>query len=186
MIKRTVTYVNYNGADVSTDLYFHISKMELADHLELKDEMTSIQQMLAGGNRQLTTEETKRLVSMLKTFIRLGYGKKSPDGEQFRKSDAIWEEFVYSPAYDALMWSIIKNPEDCWDFISKMMPADLLEEARAQAGQSQLDFDGKTPTIPTPTVQEKNAFGQEPAAAVFDKDEQRRLLEEQLRQLNQS
>lgn len=132
MIKKTVTYVTYTGESRTRDLYFHLTKAKLMDHLYLKDRFESATKMLQGEKRDLKDEETYELLQLIKLIINLSYGERSEDGEYFRQTEEIQRNFLDSPAYDAMLWQLFENPAQAVSFLGEVMPADLMEEAQKQ------------------------------------------------------
>lgn len=133
MIKKTVHYTDFNDMPQTRDLYFHVSKNELIDNLDLQEELESMQQMLSGDERELERHEVQKMIDLIRRLFRISYGERSEDGQNFRKSDAIWEKFASSPAYDECLFEMFQNPEEAFQFMSGIMPKDLAQQAMAEA-----------------------------------------------------
>jgi len=152
MLKKTIQYEDFNGTNQTENLYFNVSKSELTDHLELVDEVEGLQAMIEGEPRELTTEEVRRLLDLVKKLIKMSYGRRSEDGSRFRKNDEIWEDFTASAAYDAFLMSLFENPEEAVSFIVGIMPGDLIEQAQKETG---IQLDGRpVETVELPTNKE--------------------------------
>lgn len=137
MIKQTITYTDFNGNEGTEDLYFHISKTVLADNLELREELEGLANMSLKEKRDLTTAEIKKLISIVKTFMRLGYGIRSEDGQRFKQSPEIWEDFTWSPAYDAFLYSLFVDPDKATEFLMGILPTDLREQAEKEIAEKE-------------------------------------------------
>lgn len=133
MIKKTITYTDYNDDSVTETFHFHLSKDKLLDNLDLQDEFDALEEMLAGEKRELKREETKRILALVKELIKLSYGVRSEDGKKFRQGDDLYRDFADSAAYDAILFSLFENPEKALEFMAGIMPKDLMEKAREQA-----------------------------------------------------
>lgn len=133
MIKKTVHYTDFNDMPQTKHLYFHVSKNELIDNLDLQDELESMQRMLSGDERELERHEVQKMIDLIRRLFRISYGERSEDGQNFRKSDAIWEKFASSPAYDECLFEMFQNPEEAFQFMSGIMPKDLAQQAMAEA-----------------------------------------------------
>lgn len=151
MIKKTVTCKNWDGELRSKDLYFHIGKMELLDNMDIKDQIEEFQATIKGEPRELSSGEVRNVLDIFKRFVKMSYGER--EGDSFVKGPAVWDRFVSTPYYDELLWDLIKNPEDGFDFLVKVMPADLIAEAERAQNQPQLPLEGGVVT-PEPTAEE--------------------------------
>jgi hypothetical protein len=121
MLKRPITYEDFNGDTKTEDFYFNISKSEL---VELKATFRggleeSIKRMIEAKNESGLLAEFKRI-------ILLSYGVKSEDGKRFVKSDQLREEFSQTAAYDALFTELVTNENSAEAFIKGVIPRDLV------------------------------------------------------------
>ncbi len=132
MIKKTITYINLDGVEETSDLYFNLTKTELLDHLDLADQIREIDAMIKGDAPLLRTDEMRLILSLLKKFIKLAYGVRSDDGKRFLKSDELWEHFRQTPEYDAFLFSMFEDPASLVGFLNGIMPADLMARAAEQ------------------------------------------------------
>lgn len=137
MIKQTITYTDFNDNEQTEDLYFHLSKTDLADNIDLRDELEALPKMLEGEPRELTIPETKRIIEMVKRFMRISYGVRSEDGTRFKKNDEIWEDFTWTAAYDAFLYSLFVNPEKATEFLMGILPADLRSQAEEKIAETE-------------------------------------------------
>lgn len=137
MLKQEISYKDFDDNDQHEVLYFNITKTELTDHLYLRDRFEDLQKAFEGPQRQLTTDEVRQLLDLVKTFVKLSYGQRSSDGKHFRKSEQIWEDFVSSAVYDEFLFSLFRNPENAIAFLLGVVPADLRAEAEEVARKSQ-------------------------------------------------
>jgi len=144
MLKQTFTYENFDGQQVTEDLYFNLTKVELSENFWLKDRVEEVQKMLNGPARDLKPEETFKVLEVVKDFMKIAYGVRSEDGRRFVKNDQVWEEFSQSAAYDAFLFSLFETPERAYSFIVGVMPRDLAEgAAKLMAAQQAADNLGK-------------------------------------------
>lgn len=117
MLKKTMTYVDYNGEERTEDFYFNLTKAE-AIELELCEK---------GGmentiNEIAQTRDGKRLVELWKKVILMAYGKKSPDGRRFMKSPEISAEFAETEAFSDLFYTFATDGKAGAEFINAIMP----------------------------------------------------------------
>ena len=91
MLKKTITYEDFNGEEVSEDFFFHLSKAELVE-LELSHEgglSESLQRIVAA-------QDGKSIIAEFKNILLTSYGQKSADGKRFIKNQQLREEVCLS------------------------------------------------------------------------------------------
>lgn len=120
MLKRSITYTDFNGDEVTEVLYFHLSKPELIEmEVELSGGLsTMLQRISENGDR-------KAIVAEFKKIVLTAYGEKSDDGKIFRKSDEIRKNFASSAAYSQLFMELATDETSAAEFINGVMPKDL-------------------------------------------------------------
>jgi hypothetical protein len=144
VLKKTITYEDFNGETITEDYFFHLSKAEL---VEL--EMSHDGGLSASLQRIIDTEDAKNIIAEFKNIILTAYGKRSDDGRRFVKNQTLREEFESTEAYSALFMELVTDTDAAVEFINGIVPAGMTEEAVKLAG-----IDPKaTPLI----VQENNA-----------------------------
>lgn len=120
MLKKTVTYVDYNGVERTEDFYFNLSKAEVAE-MEL-----SVQ----GGFSKMLEEivaskDNVQIVNLFKQMVLKSYGEKSPDGRRFIKSEEIAQAFAQTEAYSEIFMELALDEKKAADFVNGIMPANL-------------------------------------------------------------
>lgn len=156
MLKKTVTYANVDGDQVSKDLYFNISANELVEKEALSNQTYSEKLKEIASSDKLS-----EIYPTVMEFIQEGYGVRTETGD-FEKDPADWEKFKRSLAYQALMDELLMNPDNngnrLAEFINGMLPPNLrskMQEQNAVPGFRP----GVTPTRPVPPV-----AGEQPAS----------------------
>jgi len=117
MLKKTITYVDYDGTTRTEDFYFNLSKAELAEM-----EMTYNGGFEKTVKAIIDEQDSKRLVEMFKDIILKSYGKKSVDGKRFIKSQELRDEFVQNEAYSVLFMELATDANAAADFINGITP----------------------------------------------------------------
>lgn len=120
MLKKTITYVDYNGVERTEDFYFNLSKAEVAE-MEL-----SVQ----GGFSKMLDEivaskDNVQIVNLFKQMVLKSYGEKSPDGRRFIKSEEIAQAFAQTEAYSEIFMELALNEDKAAEFVNGIMPANL-------------------------------------------------------------
>ena len=129
MLKKTLTYVDYDGNERTEDFYFNLTKAELM-------EMTL---STSGGldkyiERITKTQDTAKLIELFKEIIHKSYGIKSDDGKRFIKRPEILEEFTQTEAYSDLFTTLATNDDEAAAFVNGIMPKELVEAAKKELG----------------------------------------------------
>lgn len=132
MLKQTVHYKDFNDNDAVDNLYFNLTKAEVADNFDLADRFQGLKDMMDTEPRDLTRDEIRALLDLVKEVMRLSYGVKSDDGKRFSKKPEVWEAFIESAAYDAFLMSLFEQPEKANAFLIGVFPPDLIEQAKVQ------------------------------------------------------
>ena len=154
MLKKTITYTDFNGNERTEDHYFNLLKTEpLKIAMDLPDGVTDAIDKDLEDN---TEESAKRLVEKLgnkgvmefiEDLIRRSYGKKSEDGRSFIKKPELTEEFMQSPAYDEFYMEMMTNDVAAANFVTGVLPKDLADDAsRIMAKSAKAIADGETPS----------------------------------------
>lgn len=117
MIKKTITYTDFDGNERTEDFYFHLTEAEVADW-ELGIE--------GGLSRQLLTiiksKDIRKIIPIYKEIILKSYGEKSPDGRRFIKNDEVRDNFIQTQAFSDLYMSLALDAEAGSNFIKGVMP----------------------------------------------------------------
>lgn len=119
MLKKTITYTDYNGTERTEDFYFNLSKAEITEmELSMEGGMRAYIQKIIAAKSQLA------LVTLFKEIVMKAYGKKSADGRLFMKNDAIRAEFEAHPAYSMIYMDLVTDETKASAFVNGIMPAD--------------------------------------------------------------
>jgi hypothetical protein len=124
VLKKTITYTDFNGEEVKEDFFFHLSKAEL---VEL--EMGHDGGLSAAMERIVATDDRAAIISEFKKIILNSYGKKSMDGKRFIKNATMREEFESSEAYSTLFMELVTVTDSAIEFMNGIIPADMAVEA---------------------------------------------------------
>lgn len=117
MIKKTMTYTDYDGNQRTEDFYFNLTKAELAE-MELSHDGGFVKLI----ERVIQTRDISQLTEIFKNIILQSYGVKSPDGKRFIKNDEVREEFAQTEAYSDLFIEFITDAEAAAAFVNGIIP----------------------------------------------------------------
>ena len=141
MIKKTITYEDFNGGKQTEDVYFHLSKTELID----------LEYSFEGGLTEILPELIKdknipKILELFKSIILKSYGKRSEDGRTFIKNEEEAQEFLKSPVFDALFMELLSSPETATAFIGGIIPKDLSRNIGPGNFDPELPWANREPT----------------------------------------
>jgi hypothetical protein len=146
VLKKTITYEDFDGNSVSEDHFFHLSKAEL---VEL--EMSHQGGLSEALKRIVAAEDGKSIIAEFKNIILGAYGKRSDDGKRFVKNQQIRDEFESTEAYSTLFMELVTNTDAAIEFINGVIPAGMTEEAARLAQTENAPIIAAVPT-PEPRV----------------------------------
>lgn len=129
MLKKTITYTDYNGESRTEDFYFNMTKAEIVEmEMSVNGGMSEFMKKVA------STQDAPTLMSLFKDLVLRAYGEKSLDGKRFIKNDQLREEFSQTEAYSELFMELAFNAEKAAEFVNGIIPQDVakqLEESGA-------------------------------------------------------
>lgn len=127
MIAKNVSYVDFDGVERTETFYFNLTSAEIAAW-ELSTE---------GGMRKKIEEITaakdlKQLSILFMDILDRSYGRKSPDGRRFEKSEAILADFKSTQAYSDIYMALATDAEKATEFLNALVPKDRTAALAAQ------------------------------------------------------
>lgn len=113
MIKKVITYTDYNGNEKTKAYFFNLNQAEI---VELEN---SIPGGLTNMIERLSTEQDNReIIKIFKDLILRSYGEKSPDGDRFVKNDELREGFSQTEAYNELFMELAQDSDAAAEFFN--------------------------------------------------------------------
>ena len=126
MLKKTITYTDYNGVERTEHHYFNLTKAEIME-MEL-----STPGGLAEMIQKITAaQDAPAIIKLFKDLVLKSYGEKSPDGRRFIKSKEISDAFAQTEAYSQLFMELATDADAASKFVNGIMPADVAAQAAA-------------------------------------------------------
>ena len=136
MLKKTVTYTDFDGNERTETHYFNLTQTELIDMAmdlpgDVKetfgDDPSKVDQE-ALGIELMNKIGGQGIIGFIKDVVQKSYGIKSEDGRRFIKDERITKEFTQTLAYDAIIMEFMSNDVAAAEFINKIIPASVLEK----------------------------------------------------------
>lgn len=124
MIKKSVTFTDYNGFERTEDFYFNLTKAEVM----------TMQYSTAGGldvmlKKLVATNDMPSIIKVFKELVLNAYGVKSPDGRKFIKNDEVRADFEQTEAYSIIFMELATDDKKAAEFINGIVPKDLADNA---------------------------------------------------------
>lgn len=130
MIKKTITYTDYNGNERTEDHYFNLSKAEV-----MEMEMSTTGGLAEMIQRVVAAQDQPAIIKIFKDLILKAYGEKSADGKRFIKSEEISTAFSQTEAYSQLFMELATNADAAAKFVNGIVPADMAKQASLPSGK---------------------------------------------------
>lgn len=127
MLKKTVTYEDFNEVERTEDFYFHFTEAELTD-MNL-DENGGLAEKL---QKIIDSKDVKQIKDYFKWIVLKAYGEKSEDGRRFMKSEEISKAFEETQAYSDIWMELATDEKAAADFVNGIMPKKLMTEMEKQ------------------------------------------------------
>lgn len=120
MLKKTITYRDYNDVERTEDFYFNLTKAEIMEmELGTTGGFTEMVQKI------IDTQDIPQIAKIFKDLVLKAYGEKSPDGRRFIKNDEIRDGFAQTEAYSDLFMELSTNPDAAAAFVNGIIPDNI-------------------------------------------------------------
>jgi len=117
MLKKTVTYVDYENTERTEDFYFNLSQAEVTE-MELSIDGGLVKKI----ERIVAAKNGAEIMKLFKEIVLKSFGVKSPDGRKFIKSQELSEDFSFTEAYSQIFMSLVTDPDAAAAFVRGIVP----------------------------------------------------------------
>ena len=128
MIKKTITYEDYNGVERTENFYFNLNKAEV-----LEMEMGTEGGMAESIQKIVDAKDAPAIIRVFKDLVLKAYGVKSDDGRRFMKSKPdgtrYADDFKETEAYSQIFMELATDADAAAKFVNGIIPADLAQKA---------------------------------------------------------
>lgn len=126
MIKKTVTYKDYNDVERTETYYFDFSEAEVMDMQASK---------FNGFNAYLESiineKDPSKIIKTFKELVLAAYGEKSEDGRSFIKEapdgTKLADKFKQTKAYSDIYMELALDAKAAADFVNNVFPPNMAE-----------------------------------------------------------
>lgn len=123
MLKKAITYTDYNGNERTEDFYFNLSKAEI-----MEMEMGTTGGLAEMIKKIVAEQDAPAIIKIFKDLVLKAYGEKSPDGKRFMKvKDGVrlCDAFAETEAYSILFMELATDADAAAKFVNGIIPADI-------------------------------------------------------------
>lgn len=118
MLKKTITYKDYNGVERTEDFMFNLTKAEI-----LEMQLTKDGGMDAAIKKIVDAKDAPEIMKVFKDLILRSYGIVSDDGRRFIKSKEISDSFAQTEAFSMLFMELATDTDAASAFVNGIVPA---------------------------------------------------------------
>ena len=123
MIKKTITYTDYNNVERTESFYFNLSKAEI-----MEMEMGTDGGMAETLKKIVDAKDAPAIIRVFKDLVLKAYGVKSDDGRRFIKSKELSDSFAQTEAYSQIFIELATDADAAAKFVNGIVPSDLTQQ----------------------------------------------------------
>lgn len=127
MLKKTITYTDYNDNPRTEDFYFNLTKVEL-----MRMEATIQGGLSKKLERVSKAKDAAAIMEVMEDLIRKSYGIKTADGGFVKRQEYV-DEFVSTDAYSELFMELVTDADKASEFVKGILPANLSKSVNVPA-----------------------------------------------------
>lgn len=120
MIKKTITYTDYDDNERKEEFYFNLNKSEI-----IRMEMTTKGGLVESIKRAVNAKDVETLYRLFEDLVQKSYGVKTADGRSFVKKQEYLDDFMFTEAYSELIGELVTNSKAAADFVNGIIPSNM-------------------------------------------------------------
>lgn len=150
MIKKTITFEDYEGEQRTKDFYFHMNQVEFA---KLNGEVP-------GGlehriNEIIQDQDQDAMLRIIDLLVSRSYGERDSEDGSFTKvgknGRPLFEKFINTSAYDNLIIELVSGEKNILNFLSGIMPKSIQEKLNEEMKKQEAEKNGQPKLAPVPS-----------------------------------
>lgn len=131
MLKKEITYTNFNDEEVTVSEYFNLTKTQAMRYVSANGGMDKYVQKL------LDEKDNNKFIDFIEDLVWKAYGKRDPENpEVFDTSEEAKDAFTKTLAYDELVYELLSKEGAFVDFFTGIMPKDIREQMQEQMAKN--------------------------------------------------
>lgn len=131
MLKKVITYTDFDGNERTESFYFNFTQAEIAEM-----ELTQPGGFANHIQKIVDAAEYPDIVKLFKEIILKAYGEKDDTGRRFVKSKELSEAFSQTEAYSKLFIELATDDKAAADFVNAIIPKDVVEQDKPALTQT--------------------------------------------------
>lgn len=141
MLKKEVTYTDFNGVEKKEVIWFNLTESELTQ-MTMSEYGTMDERLKAIVDKK----DANLIMDQFHDLLRRSYGVKTPDGRFVKKENGVplFDVFETTGAYDAIFMELITNPDEAAKFAKGILPAKLQNEIEKDAKNKVIELPNQT------------------------------------------
>ena len=117
MLKKVITYTDYDGVERTETFHFNFTKAEVAEM-----EMSTEGGLAKKIEKIVEAKDQKEIIALFKEVVLSAYGEKTADGRRFVKSQEIRDAFAQTEAFSELFMELATNTDAAIAFLNGIIP----------------------------------------------------------------
>lgn len=130
MLKKEITYKDFNDVERTETFYFNLTQTELAE-LDIDTGGVLVERL----RRMIQTQDAAGMARFFKEVIIRAYGEKSDDGRYFEKGEdySLGKRFTRTNAFDKMFVELLgdETGDKISAFMYGIVPSDVAAQAKA-------------------------------------------------------
>lgn len=121
MIRKEISYTNFNGKSQKDIAYFNMNKAELGK-LQMRENGTYIDRL----QDLVARRKVEEMFNFVYNLVLDSYGERDPEGRKFVKSKELRDDFEQSIAFSEFLMELVSDGDKLSDFITSILPPDMV------------------------------------------------------------
>lgn len=141
MIKKIANYEDFEGNQITDELWFNLTQTELISmSMDMPEDISdsigngeNVDQAAASA-KIIEKLGNKGVFEFIKDLLIKSYGIRTPDGKGFKKNAEITENFACSLAFDAIFMELISDDQAAANFVNGVIPTSVMNKMAERMG----------------------------------------------------
>lgn len=125
MLKKEITYTNFNDEDITVTEYFNLNKVQTMKLVSGHGGMDKYLQSI------IDEKNGEKFIDFVEELVYSSYGKRDPENaENFITTNEVKDAFAKTGAYDELVYTLLSNEKEFEAFFIGILPKAMQETVR--------------------------------------------------------
>lgn len=125
MLKKEITFTNFNDEEVTVTEYFNLNKTQTMRLVSGHGGMDKYLQSI------IDKKDAAEFINFVEELVLAAYGKRDEnDPAIFDNSKEVKDAFAKTPQFDELVYTLLSNEKEFMDFFYGILPRAMQEKVR--------------------------------------------------------